>query len=160
MVLSIIIDCRPFLMWWQQAMEDVGHLSPLKMSSFSPSNNSATSQSVVDPLLSRFSAAAHRTNMVSFAAAAALAKANFIERSSTNLIDRSSTKLFDTMSSEREEDDDEDEETIIDVGKISPKREIVEELSSNLRESEEESFVRVSGADSSSEKQNMVSQMN
>jgi hypothetical protein len=146
-------------MWWQQAMEDVGHLSPLKMSSFSPSNNSPTSQSIVDPLLSRFSAAAaHRNNMVSFAAAAALAKANFIDRNSTNLIDRSSTKLFDKVPTERDEDE-EDEESIIDVGKISPKREIVEELSLNLGESEEESFVRVSGADSSSEKQNMVSEI-
>ena len=140
-------------------MEDVGHLSPLKMSSFSPSNNSPTSQSIVDPLLSRFSAAAaHRNNMVSFAAAAALAKANFIDRNSTNLIDRSSTKLFDKVPTERDEDE-EDEESIIDVGKISPKREIVEELSLNLGESEEESFVRVSGADSSSEKQNMVSEI-
>jgi hypothetical protein len=146
-------------MWWQQAMEDVGHLSPLKMSSFSPSNNSPTSQSIVDPLLSRFSAAAaHRNNMVSFAAAAALAKANFIDRNSTNMIDRSSTKLFDKVLTERDEDE-EDEESIIDVGKISPKREIVEELSLNLGESEEESFVRVSGADSSSEKQNMVSEI-
>ena len=140
-------------------MEDVGHLSPLKMSSFSPSNNSPTSQSIVDPLLSRFSAAAaHRNNMVSFAAAAALAKANFIDRNSTNMIDRSSTKLFDKVLTERDEDE-EDEESIIDVGKISPKREIVEELSLNLGESEEESFVRVSGADSSSEKQNMVSEI-
>ncbi len=140
-------------------MEDVGHLSPLKMSSFSPSNNSPTSQSIVDPLLSRFSAAAaHRNNMVSFAAAAALAKANFIDRNSTNLIDRSSTKLFDKVPTERDEDE-EDEESIIDVGKISPKREIVEELSLILGESEEESFVRVSGADSSSEKQNMVSEI-
>jgi hypothetical protein len=140
-------------------MEDVGHLSPLKMSSFSPSNNSPTSQSIVDPLLSRFSAAAaHRNNMVSFAAAAALAKANFIDRNSTNMIDRSSTKLFDKVPTERDEDE-EDEESIIDVGKISPKREIVEELSLNLGESEEESFVRVSGADSSSEKQNMVSEI-
>jgi hypothetical protein len=96
--------------------------------------------------------------MVSFAAAAALAKANFIDRNSTNMIDRSSTKLFDKVLTERDEDE-EDEESIIDVGKISPKREIVEELSLNLGESEEESFVRVSGADSSSEKQNMVSEI-
>jgi hypothetical protein len=66
-----------------RTMEDVGQFSM----KFGNSNNSPSP--VVEPLLSRFSAA-HRN--ISFAAAAALAKANYIEKSSKNLFDNVSDK--------------------------------------------------------------------
>ena len=127
-------------------MEDVGRFS-IKMSGFSPSSNNSTNPGV-EPLLSRFSAA-HRTNMVSFAAAAALAKVNYMEKSSKNLFENVSVEQTED---EIDDDDDDDEGTIIDVGQISPKRESVEQICPK-----DENFVRVSGADSSSEKQNLVS---
>ena len=68
--------------------------------------------------------------------------------------------MFDKMLSEKTDDTDieEDDDTIIDVGKMSPDNRQV--VGSNLCQvgNHDEAFVRVSGADSSSEKQhNMVS---
>ena len=87
--------------------------------------------------------------MVSFAAAAALAKVNYMEKSSKTLFENVSVEQTED---EVDDDDDDDEGTIIDVGQISPKRESVEQNCPK-----DENFVRVSGADSSSEKQNLVS---
>jgi hypothetical protein len=55
--------------------------------------------------------------MVSFAAAAALAKANYIDRSSTLLFDKikMSTQNDDIV----DDDEEEEEETIIDVDKVA-----------------------------------------
>ncbi len=65
----------------------------------------------------RFSSSVNRNNMVSFAAAAALAKANYIDRSSTLLFDKikMSTQNDDIV----DDDEEEEEETIIDVDKVS-----------------------------------------
>ena len=120
---------------------------------YSSTNNSPTS--MVDPLLTRLSAV-HRNNMVSFAAAAALAKANFIEKNSTN--------LFESMSVDQTnvDDDDDDDSTIIEVDDLSTKRDLtVDQICPKIRAVDEiNSKILVSGtaaADSSSEKQNVVS---
>ena len=59
--------------------------------------------------------------MVSFAAAAALAKANYIDRSSTLLFDKikMSTENVDDIVDDDDEEEEEEEETIIDVDKVS-----------------------------------------
>ena len=136
-------------------MEEVGQFSMKMTNKYSSTNNSPTS--MVDPLLTRLSAV-HRNNMVSFAAAAALAKANFIEKNSTN--------LFESMSVDQtnvdDDDDDDDDSTIIEVDDLSTKRDLtVDQICPKIRAVDEiNSKILVSGtaaADSSSEKQNVVS---